>query len=99
MRLRAGRREFDLGGPPVLMGVVNATSDSFSDGGELPDLEARAALAAALVAAGAAILDVGGESAVGGRPPVAAEEEMARVLPLIERVVAEHDVLLSLIHI
>jgi dihydropteroate synthase len=95
VRLRAGRRELELGGPPLLMGVVNATPDSFSDGGELPDLDARVAWAAELVAAGAAILDVGGESAVGGRPPVAVEEEIERVLPLIERLVAEHDVLVS----
>ena len=95
MRLRAGRRELELAGPPLLMGVVNATPDSFSDAGELPDLEARAARAAAHVAAGAAIVDVGGESAVGGRPPIAASEEIERVSPLVERIVAEHDVLVS----
>ena len=95
MRLRAGRRELDLAGPPLLMGVVNATPDSFSDAGELPDLEARAARAAAHVAAGAAIVDVGGESATGLRPPVTAALEIERVVPVIERIVAEHDVLVS----
>jgi dihydropteroate synthase len=95
VKLRAGRRELELGGPPLLMGVVNATPDSFSDAGELPDLEARLARAATHVAAGAAIVDVGGESAVGGRPPVAAAEEIERVVPLIERIAAEHDVLVS----
>jgi dihydropteroate synthase len=95
VRLRAGRRELDLAGPPLLMGVVNATPDSFSDAGELPDLGARAARAAGHVAAGAAIVDVGGESAVGGRPPLAAAEEIERVVPLKERIVAEHDVLVS----
>ena len=95
MRLRAGHRELELGGPPLLMGVVNATPDSFSDAGELADLEARLARAAAHVAAGAAIVDVGGESAVGGRPPVAAAEEIERVVPLIERIVAAHDVPVS----
>ncbi len=95
MRLRAGRRELELGGPPLLMGVVNATPDSFSDAGELLGLEARAARAAAHVAAGAAIVDVGGESAVGGRPPVAAAEEIERVVPLIARIAAEHDVVVS----
>ena len=95
MRLRAGRRELELGGPPLLMGIVNATPDSFSDPGELPDLEARAGRAAAHVAAGAAIVDVGGESAVGGRPPVAAVEEIERVVPLVERIAAEQDVLVS----
>ncbi len=95
MRLRAGRRELELGGRPLLMGVVNATPDSFSDAGELPDLEARLTRAAAHVAAGAAIVDVGGESAVGGRPPVAAAEEIECVAPLVARIVAEHDVLVS----
>jgi dihydropteroate synthase len=95
VRLRAGRRELDLAGPPLLMGVVNATPDSFSDAGELHDLEARVARAAAHVAAGAAIVDVGGESASGLRPPVAAAEEIERVVPVIERIVAEHDVLVS----
>jgi len=92
VKLRAGRRELELGGPPLLMGIVNASPDSFSDGGEFADLPARAA---ALVAAGAAIVDVGGESAVGGRPPVPADEEIARVVPLVERVAAEQDVLVS----
>jgi dihydropteroate synthase len=95
VRLRAGRRELDLAGPPLLMGVVNATPDSFSDAGELPDLDARVARAAEQVAAGAAIVDVGGESAVGGRPPVLAAEEIERVVPVIERIVAAHDVLVS----
>jgi dihydropteroate synthase len=92
VRLRAGRRELELGGPPLLMGVLNATPDSFSDAGEFADLPARAA---DLVAAGAAIVDVGGESAVGGRPPVPVDEEVARVVPLVERIVADHDVLVS----
>ena len=80
MRLRAGRRELELGGPPLLMGVVNASPDSFSDGGDHADLPA---LAARLVADGARIIDVGGESAVGGRPPLPAAEESARVVPLV----------------
>jgi len=77
------------------MGVVNATPDSFSDAGELPDVHARLAHARALVADGARIVDVGGESAFGGRPPVPAEEEEARVVPVIERVARELDVLIS----
>lgn len=95
MRLRAGDRVLELGGRPLLMGVVNATPDSFSDAGELNTLEARVARAAELAAAGADILDVGGESAVGGRPPVEAAEEIERVVPVIERIVASLDVLVS----
>ena len=95
MRLRAGDSELELGGRPLLMGVVNATPDSFSEAGELPTLDARVARAAELAAAGADILDVGGESAVGGRPPVEPADEIERVVPLIERIVASLDVLVS----
>ena len=77
------------------MGIVNATPDSFSDAGELPDVAARVARAHELAAAGARIVDVGGESAFGGRPPVPADEETARVVPVIERVARELDVLVS----
>jgi len=93
--LRARGRRLALAGAPLLMGVVNATPDSFSDAGELPDVQARVAHARGLVADGARIVDVGGESAFGGRPPVPAEEEEARVVPVIERVARELDVLIS----
>jgi dihydropteroate synthase len=93
--LEAGGRRLALGGSPLLMGIVNATPDSFSDAGELPDLDARVRRAHALAADGARIIDVGGESAFGGRPPVPAEEEAARVVPVVERVAAELDVLVS----
>lgn len=76
----------ELGGRPWLMGVVNATPDSFSDGGEHRTLEQRLALARTLSEAGAAIIDIGGESGVTNRPAVSAEEEIARVVPLIEAV-------------
>ena len=95
MRLRARDRELRFGATPLLMGIVNATPDSFSDAGELPDLEARVARARELVAAGAAVIDVGGETASGLEPAVAAEEEAARVVPVIERVATELDVVVS----
>jgi dihydropteroate synthase len=93
--LRAGGRRIELAGAPVLMGIVNATPDSFSDAGELADVSARVARAHELVAAGARIVDVGGESAFGGRPQVPAEEEAARVVPVIERIARELGVLIS----
>jgi dihydropteroate synthase len=71
------------------MGIVNATPDSFSDAGQLLTLEARLAHARNLLAAGADLIDVGGESARGDRPPVEEGEEAERVLPLIERLAAE----------
>jgi dihydropteroate synthase len=70
---------------PLLMGIVNATPDSFSDAGDHPDLEARAA---ELHEAGADLIDVGGETASGHHPPVSAGEEISRVVPLIERIAA-----------
>ncbi len=94
-RLRARDRVLELGGRPWLMGIVNASPDSFSDGGLRGDLDAQAELAGELLAAGADMVDIGGESASTGRPPVAVAEEIARVVPLIERVVGEHGALVS----
>lgn len=71
------------------MGVVNASPDSFSDGGRYRTLEARVELARELLDAGADILDVGGESASTGRAPVEEAEEIERVAPLIGRLVNE----------
>jgi dihydropteroate synthase len=76
-------------GRPTLMGIVNATPDSFSDPqGEKP-LAALVERARELVAAGAAIVDVGGESGRTDRAPIAAEQEIARVVPLVERLAAD----------
>jgi len=69
---------------PVLMGVINVTPDSFSDGGEWLDPAAAAAHGRALVAQGAAILDIGGESTRPGAKPVDEAEELARVVPVLE---------------
>ncbi len=91
--LRAGERMWTLGDRPWLMGVVNASPDSFSDGGGLRTLEEQVERARALVAQGADVIDVGGESATTGRPPVDPGEEARRVAPLIERVVDEVGVL------
>jgi dihydropteroate synthase len=88
-------RVLPLGRTPVLMGIVNASPDSFSDGGLYATLEERVALAASLVAEGAAIIDVGGQSGVTNRPEVDPEEEISRVVPLVERIAAAHDVVVS----
>lgn len=68
---------------PVLMGVVNVTPDSFSDGGQFPTLEKAVQYASKLVAAGAAILDIGGESTRPGAEDVPLEQELERVIPVI----------------
>ncbi len=85
----------ELGARPLLMGIVNASPDSFSDGGRHATLDARVALAAELIDAGAAIIDVGGESATTGRPPVEIEREIERVAPLVRRIAGELGALVS----
>ncbi|MFJ1301911.1 dihydropteroate synthase [Pseudomonadota bacterium AL_CKDN230030165-1A_HGKHYDSX7] len=81
--LLCGRFELDLE-RPLVMGIVNCTPDSFSDAGEQPDADAAIARARQLVAEGAHILDLGGESTRPGADPVAADEELRRLLPVIE---------------
>lgn len=83
MRLRCGRFSLPLE-RPLVMGVVNVTPDSFSDGGRLPDARAAIAYARRLRDDGADLIDVGGESTRPGAAPVPEEEELRRVLPVIE---------------
>jgi dihydropteroate synthase len=94
-RVRAVDRLLELGGRPWLMGIVNASPDSFSDGGLHTTLDGQVELARELLAAGADILDIGGESASTGRPPVPVGEEIERVVPLVERVAGELGAIVS----
>jgi dihydropteroate synthase len=80
---------------PCLMGVINVTPDSFSDGGQFLDAPAAIAHGKALAAAGAAILDIGGESTRPGAEPVAVEEEIRRVVPVVAAL-ADAGVLISI---
>ena len=82
---QCGRYEFSLE-RPILMGIVNVTPDSFSDGGQHDQTDAAIAHARKLVAEGANILDIGGESTRPGAAPVALEAELARVMPVLESV-------------
>ncbi len=84
MRMRIGARLFD-GPGPFLMGVVNVTPDSFSDGGRFLDPDAAVAQALRLAEEGADLVDVGGESTRPGAPSVPADDEVRRVVPVIER--------------
>jgi dihydropteroate synthase len=84
--LRARGRDIPLA-RPVLMGVVNASPESFSDGGLYNTVDQQVDRAVELVAAGAGIIDVGGESGVTGMAPLTAEEEARRVVPLVARLV------------
>lgn len=83
MHLHCGNFQLDLS-RPLVMGIVNVTPDSFSDGGQHLRREAAIAHALRLIEEGASILDVGGESTRPGAQPVGVQEELDRVLPVIE---------------
>lgn len=85
-----------LGRKTLVMGILNVTPDSFSDGGRFAAVEAAVAHAAELVEEGADILDVGGESTRPGATPVPMDEEIRRVLPVIEQVSKAHAVPISI---
>jgi len=93
--LRTSGPTLALGGRPWLMGIVNATPDSFSDAGLGQSLAARVELARNMLAAGAELIDIGGESGVTNRPPVDPAVEIERVVPLIRRVTGELGALVS----
>ncbi len=95
MRLKLRHRELDLSRPRV-MGVLNVTPDSFSDGGRHLEPAAAVARALAMVEDGAAIIDIGGESTRPGAEPVPEAEERRRVLPVIEALRRETDIPISI---
>ncbi len=86
----------DLSGRPLVMGIVNVTPDSFSDGGRFVETEAAVRHALQLVEDGADILDIGGESTRPYSDPVAVEEELRRVLPVIQRISSQTNTPLSI---
>ncbi len=88
MQLDCRGRTLDLARPQV-MGILNVTPDSFSDGGQFRSREAALAHARRMAEEGAAIIDVGGESTRPGSPPVSLQEELDRVIPVVERLHAE----------
>ena len=88
-------RQLELGPRAIVMGVLNVTPDSFSDGGRFFSTDAALTQARAMLAEGAAIVDVGGESTRPGAEPVSAAEEQARILPIIEALAADGAALIS----
>lgn len=93
-RLPCGNRVLDLSRTHV-MGILNATPDSFSDGGRYSLLDNALRHAEAMVAAGATLIDIGGESTRPGALPVSVQQELDRVAPLVERVAQSLDVVIS----
>ncbi|WP_035572264.1 dihydropteroate synthase [Halomonas halocynthiae] len=92
--LQCGRHRLDLSFPRV-MGILNVTPDSFSDGGHHRDVGEAVGHAERMLAQGAAVIDVGGESTRPGAEPVSEQQELDRVLPVIERLVQELGALVS----
>jgi dihydropteroate synthase len=86
---KAGPHELDCSSRTLVMGIINVTPDSFSDGGRYLDHEAAVAHGIALAREGADIVDVGGESTRPGSDPVTPTEEVDRVLPVVKRLAAE----------
>ncbi len=93
---RCGRTEFTWGSRTYIMGIINVTPDSFSGDGLGNDLEAAVAQGVRFVEEGADILDVGGESTRPGSAPVSVEEELRRVIPVVERLAREVSVPISI---
>ena len=91
-----GRRTFDLARRGVIMGVINVTPDSFSDGGNFSSAQAAIDHGLRLAEEGAEILDIGGESTRPGAAPVSVEEELRRVLPVIEGLAGKTSAALSI---
>ncbi len=79
-----------IGERTLIMGILNVTPDSFSDGGQFVSVDSAVAQAEQMIAEGADIIDVGGESTRPGGEPVSAEEEIKRVVPVIESLVQTH---------
>jgi dihydropteroate synthase len=93
---KIGDRIFDLSREGLIMGILNVTPDSFSDGGKFFTAEKAVEHGLRMVAEGADIIDVGGESTRPGAEPVVAEEELSRVIPVIEELRARADVVISI---
>src|SRR5438094_7735197 len=93
---KIGNRIFDLSRQGLIMGILNVTPDSFSDGGKFFTAEQAVDHGLRMVEEGAQIIDVGGESTRPGAEPVAAEEELRRVLPVIEQLRVKIDTVISI---
>lgn len=94
--MKIGRFRFDLENDPVIMGILNITPDSFSDGGKFNTVDEALKHTEQMIADGAKIIDVGGESTRPGYTQISDEEEIARVVPIIESIKNNFDVPVSL---
>jgi dihydropteroate synthase len=94
--VKAGKYTFNFGERTYIMGILNVTPDSFSDGGDFVDIEAAISHAKQMVQDGADIIDIGGESTRPGSQELGEEDELKRIIPIIERLSKEIDVPISI---
>lgn len=94
--MRIGNKEYELGKRTYIMGILNVTPDSFSDGGKFNEIDAAVNQARKLVEDGADIIDIGGESTRPGAEYVTEEEEIKRVVPIIKAIKEKLDVTISI---
>lgn len=94
--MKIGKREFDVKNETYIMGILNVTPDSFSDGGKFNNLDVALHHAEEMIKEGTDIVDIGGESTRPGHIVISEEEEIARVVPIIEAVKARFDVPVSI---
>ena len=96
MILYSKNKKIELGKRTLIMGILNVTTDSFSDGGDYADIEKAVARAKEMAAEGADIIDIGGMSTRPGHEDISIELEMERVIPVIKRMSAELDTIISI---
>ena len=94
--MKIGKYNFDLENAPIIMGILNVTPDSFSDGGKWDNIDAALKHTEDMIRDGAKIIDVGGESTRPGYTLISDEEEISRVVPVIEKIKENFDVPISL---
>ena len=95
-RISCGNKEIILGERTLVMGILNVTPDSFSDGGKYNNLDSAMKQAEKLISEGADIIDVGGESTRPGHTQITSEEEISRVVPVIEKISKNLDTIISI---
>jgi len=95
-KISCGKKEIILGQRTLIMGILNVTPDSFSDGGKYNNLDAAMKQAEKLIADGADIIDIGGESTRPGHTQITVEEEISRVVPIVEKISKELNTIISI---
>lgn len=94
--MKIGNKDFKIGERTYIMGILNFTPDSFSDGGKFDDIDAALVHVKEMIEAGADIIDIGGESTRPNHTPVGEEEEIKRVIPIIKAVKEKFDIPISI---